>query len=192
MKSVRLCCGEGRGRVRRRSVNRLLLLPSCCRLVAVFLPSFCRLFFESFSSRFRVVFEMCGLSFRERLVGGGCLAAENADRDGVQEGGRQACDGRETAGRRGGGGKRQTGDRGNFTFFCERACRGGIFFVTLRRIWDRQSAVYLTRPRNKKHIHQNNDDSFISTKISENYTNIFPLTYNPDKSGCKHFRIINH
>ena len=46
-------------------------------------------------------------------------------------------------------------------------------------------AMYLTRTRNKKHIQRNNDDSFISTKISQNYPklvanyrDIFSLTYN--------------
>ena len=46
-------------------------------------------------------------------------------------------------------------------------------------------AMYLTRTRNKKHIQRHNDDSFISTKISQNYPklvanyrDIFSLTYN--------------
>ena len=46
-------------------------------------------------------------------------------------------------------------------------------------------AMYLTRTRNKKHIQRNNDDSFISTKFSQNYPklvanyrDIFSLTYN--------------
>lgn len=75
---------------------------------------------------------MCGLSSRERLVERGCLAAENADRDGVQEGGRQACDSGEMAMRRRGDGVAgESGRRGTgeILLFFVKGLAGVEFFL---------------------------------------------------------------